>query len=62
MPYPVLLADLKTFEAYGEIPVQPISFLVDRDGKVARVFWGAYPGAVFEQALVPYLAAKAPRP
>jgi cytochrome c biogenesis protein CcmG/thiol:disulfide interchange protein DsbE len=62
VPYPVLLSDLKTFEAYGEIPVQPISFLVDRQGKVARVFWGAYPGPVFERAIAPYLGASPSRP
>jgi cytochrome c biogenesis protein CcmG, thiol:disulfide interchange protein DsbE len=53
--YPVLIADGKVFEDYGRIPVQPISFLVDRDGTVARVFWGAFPRAVYEQAIRPYL-------
>jgi cytochrome c biogenesis protein CcmG/thiol:disulfide interchange protein DsbE len=56
-PYPVLLGDNTVFENYGEVPVQPISFLIDRQGNVAHVFWGAYPGTVFEKTLRPYLEA-----
>ena len=56
-PYPVLLGDNKVFENYGEVPVQPISFLIDRQGNVAHVFWGAYPGPVFEKSIRPYLEA-----
>ncbi len=55
LPYPVLVADPNVFEAYGSIPVQPISFLVDRGGMVARVFWGAFPGGFLERAIAPYL-------
>lgn len=55
LPYPVLVADPKVFEAYGSVPVQPISFLVDRGGMVARLFWGAFPGAYLERAIAPYL-------
>ena len=58
VPYPVLRADRAAFEAYGSAPVQPVSFLVDREGLVARVFWGAFPGAVFEKAIHPYVAAR----
>jgi peroxiredoxin len=54
-PYPVLLGDNKVFENYGEVPVQPISFLIDRQGTVAHIFWGAYPGPVFEKTIRPYL-------
>ncbi|HET8946644.1 MAG TPA: TlpA disulfide reductase family protein [Candidatus Polarisedimenticolia bacterium] len=50
-PYPILLGSNDVMEAYGGVPVQPISFLIDRRGMVAKVFWGAYPGAVFEQAI-----------
>lgn len=57
VPYPVLMADLKMYRDYGSAPVQPISFLVDRGGKVAQIFWGAYPGAAFEQAVRPHLSA-----
>jgi thiol-disulfide isomerase/thioredoxin len=59
VPYPVVMVDNKTFDAYGGIPVQPISFLVDRTGTIARVFWGAFPGPVFEKAIQPYLAPPA---
>jgi peroxiredoxin len=59
IPYPVLLADHATYRAYGNSPVQPISFLIDRQGKVAQVFWGARPGAVFDRAVRPLLAAPA---
>jgi peroxiredoxin len=60
--YPVLIADAKVFNDYGGIPVQPTTFLVDRSGKIVRLFWGASPGAAFERAIRPYLAAPAGRP
>jgi thiol-disulfide isomerase/thioredoxin len=59
VPYPVLMVDNKTFDAYGGIPVQPISFLIDRTGTIVHVFWGAFPGPVFEKTIKPYLAAPA---
>lgn len=62
-PYPILMADETVYDLYGGIPVQPISFLVDREGKVTRLFWGAFPGAVFEKAIVAALNGDlAPRP
>jgi peroxiredoxin len=61
-PYPILLGSNEVMEAYGGVPVQPISFLIDRRGTVSKVFWGAYPGAVFEQAIRAQLAGStAPR-
>jgi peroxiredoxin len=62
VPYPVLMVDNKTFDAYGEIPVQPISFLIDRTGTIVHVFWGAFPGPVFEKTIQPYLAPPPPAP
>lgn len=56
-PYQILLGSNSVMEAYGGVPVQPISFLIDRKGTVAKVFWGAYPGAVFEQAIRAQLEA-----
>ena len=50
-PYPILLGSNDVLEAYGGVPVQPISFLIDRKGTVSKVFWGAYPGAVFEKEI-----------
>jgi len=60
VPYPVVMVDNKTYEAYGDIPVQPISFLVDRNGTIVHVFWGALPGPVFEKTIKPYLAPPPP--
>jgi peroxiredoxin len=54
-PYPILMADETVFDLYGGIPVQPISFLVDREGNVAHLFWGAFPGATFEKGIVALL-------
>ena len=62
IPYPVLIADRETYKAYGQAPVQPISFLIDRSGKVVEIFWGAYPGPAFDRAVKPYLAAAPPPP
>ena len=60
-PYTILLGSSDVLEAYGGLPVQPISFLIGRDGKVAKVFWGAYPGAVFEKAIRAQIEASTPR-
>jgi thiol-disulfide isomerase/thioredoxin len=53
--YPVVLGDRPTFDAYGQPPIQPISFLVKRDGVIAKVIWGSLPGAQIEQIIAPYL-------
>jgi peroxiredoxin len=55
VPYPILSVDMKTWKDFGSPPVQPTSFLIDRAGKVAEVFWGAFPGAAFERAVKPRL-------
>ncbi len=57
VPYPILSVDMKTWKDFGSPPVQPTSFLIDRAGKVAEVFWGAFPGAAFERAVKPRLAS-----
>lgn len=62
VPYRVLLADNEVFAQYGDVPVQPITFLVDRQGKVRQIFWGAYPGSVIGKAIAPYLTPSAGRP
>jgi len=59
-PYPILLGSNSVMEAYGGLPVQPISFLIDRQGIVTKVFWGAYPGAVFEKAIRAQIEGAAP--
>lgn len=60
IPYPVLIADRKMYDDYGRIPIAPVTHLIDREGKIARVFWGAFPGAAYESALKPYLEAARP--
>jgi peroxiredoxin len=62
IPYPVLVADLETYRVYGQAPVQPISFLIDRGGTIVEIFWGAYPGQAFDRAVRPRLAAAPPPP
>ena len=62
MPYPILIADGKVYQDYGSAPIQPISFLIDREGTVRQVFWGAFPGGAFERAVRPYLFPPAPKP
>lgn len=62
VPYPLLFADTKMFRDYGGVPVQPTSFLVDRDGVVVEVFWGARPGAAYEAAVTAYLGGPASEP
>lgn len=60
IPYPVLIADRKMYDDYGRIPIAPVTHLIDRDGKIARIFWGAFPGPAYESVLRPYLAASGP--
>jgi peroxiredoxin len=60
IPYPVLIADRKMYDDYGRIPIAPVTHLIDRDGTIARIFWGAFPGGAYESALKPYLEAARP--
>ncbi len=63
VPYPILKADAGVFKAYGNIPAQPTSFLIDRQGTIVEIFWGARPGQVFDEAVRPQLrAGQAGRP
>ncbi|HEU4403108.1 MAG TPA: TlpA disulfide reductase family protein [Candidatus Polarisedimenticolia bacterium] len=57
--YPILVADGKVFKDYGSPPVQPVSYLVDKEGKIVQLFWGAYPGSSYDQMIRPHLAAPA---
>ncbi|HYS06874.1 MAG TPA: TlpA disulfide reductase family protein [Candidatus Dormibacteraeota bacterium] len=59
IPYPVLVADRKVYDDYGRAPIAPITLLIDRQGSIARVFWGATRGPVFESSVRPYLEARA---
>ncbi len=60
IPSPVLIADRKMYDDYGRIPIAPVTHLIDREGKIARIFWGAFPGPAYESALKPYLEAARP--
>ena len=51
IPFPILRGDQKIVDAYQGLPVQPISFVLDRAGIVTKVFWGAFPGSVYDRAL-----------
>jgi hypothetical protein len=52
------MADRKVYDDYGRTPIAPITLLVDRQGTIARVFWGATRGPVFEISVRPYLEAR----
>ncbi len=60
--YPILVADQDVFNAYGGVPVQPTTFLIDRDGIVDRIFWGAFPASAFDMSVRPLLAGEAQPP
>lgn len=55
VPYPILYAGREVYEAYGEVPVQPISLLVDRDGIIVKVFWGATSEELLGRVIPVYL-------
>ena len=60
--YPILVADRKVFDAYGGVPVQPTTFLIDRNLTVDRIYWGAFPGSAFDRSVRPLLAGEAQPP
>jgi len=60
VPYPVLIADRRMYDDYGKIPIAPVTHLIDRQGTIARIFWGAYPGAEYDSAVRPHLATARP--
>ena len=53
--YPILIGNRAVLDAYGGVPVQPTTFLIDRDGRVDRIFWGAFPRTAFDTAVRPLL-------
>ena len=60
IPYPVLIADRKMYDDYGRIPIAPVTLLIDREGRIGQIFWGAFPGPAYESAVRPYLEAARP--
>jgi peroxiredoxin len=53
--YPILKGNEDVFDAYGQVPAQPTTFLIDSKGIISEIFWGARPGQVFDEAVQPYL-------
>lgn len=53
--YPVAIGDAAVAERYGGIRGIPTSFLLDREGRVARVFPGMIEGALLEASVKPLL-------
>ncbi|PYT15913.1 MAG: hypothetical protein DMF51_05775 [Acidobacteria bacterium] len=60
IPYPTLIAEDKMYDDYGKPSIAPLTLLIDRQGRIAQVFWGAYSFSVYENAVRPYLEASGP--
>ena len=60
IPYPTLIADVKMYDDYGKPSIAPLTLLIDRQGRIGQVFWGAYGFSVYESAVRPYLEASGP--
>ena len=58
MNYPVALGNEKVAEAYGGVLGLPITFLIDRDGRVAAKYVGAVEMSAVEQQIKSLLQAK----
>ena len=58
MNYPVALGSEKVAEAYGGVLGLPITFLIDRDGRVAAKYTGAVEMNVVEQEIRSLLQTK----
>ncbi len=58
MNYPVALGNEKVAEAYGGVLGLPVTFLIDRDGRVATKYVGEVQMTVLEQGIKTLLQAK----
>lgn len=56
--YPIVEADRKTYQAYGNVLTIPHTFVVDREGKVAKRFVNNQTKDEFEAAIKAALAGK----
>ncbi len=61
IPYPVLVDSEGTVGDRFRVAGYPNTFLIDKDGKVAKVFSGAVNKEELERALLPLLPATCPR-
>ncbi|KAA6464530.1 TlpA family protein disulfide reductase [Acidobacteria bacterium AB60] len=55
--YPVMMGDANLARAYGRILGLPVSFLIDRHGKIAAVYKGETDPTTIESGIKPLLAA-----
>ena len=55
MNYPVLLSDEKTREAFGGIEAVPMTFIIDREGRIAKKHLGFTDKDEFENEIKPLL-------
>jgi len=58
MNYPVAVGTEQVAESYGGVLALPITFLIDRDGRVATKYTGAVEPATVEQEIQSLLAVK----
>ena len=56
--YPIVESDRKTYQAYGNVLTIPHTFVVGRDGKVAKRFVNNQTKAEFEEAIKAAIAGK----
>ncbi len=56
--YPILMADVKTRQAYGGIPSIPTTFVIDQAGKIHRQYVGYRDKSVFEADIKALLAGE----
>ena len=57
MNYPVVMGNAKTGELYGGLLGLPITFVLDREGRIVAKHVGATDAAVFEKEIVKLLGA-----
>lgn len=53
--YPLVIGNDEVAERYGGIDAVPMSFLVDRDGRVVRTFRGTVDAKTLKEAIAPLL-------
>jgi peroxiredoxin len=55
MNYPVVLTDEKMQDQFGGIEVVPTTFIIDREGHIAKKYLGLTDESEFEQEIKPLL-------
>ena len=62
VPYPILVDERAEVASGWKVPGYPFTFLVDAQGRVAKVFQGAVSGKDLEASLAPLLPASCAAP